>query len=734
MVEGRKQPLTVIRENFLKSHASYMRKMSNEELSEMSREELIEKLVQVNAVFSDADDKEVLKAKLKEISHTRHLKIWHDLSTVANHGHLIFMVACLYDPALFYTNEEYERKTKRKVDVQTIIESPEVYIVARSSSSDLEQLSYVETRLECLEEISLPLATEEGEEIVDVMRFFHGDNPAQQYECGQQKGGNFYCSVCGVHANRVYELDYSFRCTHISLSERQKLILEGAIARRKTMAGNNKPVYQLKKAELLQELNSRKIYEGEKQEELKKLLVDELHGVQRVPALLFTNPLANLASINSDKYEILPFEPLHDVGKHIENVLVELPMHVSPEEATMINETVELCLGTKETKRCFDYRCALIMVTNRVIGKISQGAQRLLQTLVEIQSIAYGRDKSRSPRSVLRFHNLTWLHAFLCWQVIGYETKQMSCRKFYGAYFHKMSAHAAIQHRLVSGKSCHAEEQERIFNAVTNITRATSSNKPGHIIGNVFLRIQAEKKMGAYHSENTVPKQQAHISKLAKSVPSLGNTVVPFSTITSHSSSWQAHLERISDFLVVGKDVWWTSNEEGDVEFFDSIQTEVDSRVEGPRLHHFRSSNFKDEEEYLNESWSMCLEKNIPLPLHVLRVKDANKDTFIPIQTHFLRNQEFIDDLSDDVTMTNEASVVVDGESTVDMPEEHGTITVDTSDDEQESCENTIHYNLIMPEQEDDLQQSMLNNTSVDTVSTTGLFYIQNHAYNYTYK
>jgi hypothetical protein len=37
-VEGRKQPLTVIRENFLKSHTSYMRKMSNEELSEMSRE------------------------------------------------------------------------------------------------------------------------------------------------------------------------------------------------------------------------------------------------------------------------------------------------------------------------------------------------------------------------------------------------------------------------------------------------------------------------------------------------------------------------------------------------------------------------------------------------------------------------------------------------------------------------------------------------------------------------
>ena len=196
---------------------------------------------------------------------------------------------------------------------------------------------------------------------------------------------NFYCSVCGVHANRVCELDYSFRCTHISLSERQKLILEGAVARQKILEGSDKPVHQLKKAELLHELNNRKIYEGEKQEELKMLLVDELHGVQRVPAFLFTNPLASLTSINCGKYEILPFEPLRDLGKHIENVLVELPTHVSPEEATMINETVELCLGAKETKRYFDYRCALIMV----IGKICQGAQMLLQTVFEIQSIAY---------------------------------------------------------------------------------------------------------------------------------------------------------------------------------------------------------------------------------------------------------------------------------------------------------------------------------------------------------
>ena len=66
-------------------------------------------------------------------------------------------------------------------------------------------------------------------------------------------------------------------------------------------------------------------------EELKMLLVGKLHGVQRVPALLFTNPLASLASINCNKYEILL-----------------LPMHVSPEEATMINEKLKFVLVQKK--------------------------------------------------------------------------------------------------------------------------------------------------------------------------------------------------------------------------------------------------------------------------------------------------------------------------------------------------------------------------------------------------
>ena len=42
--------------------------------------------------------------------------------------------------------------------------------------------------------------------------------------------------------------------------------------------------------DLTRELTSRGIYEGETRKEKEKLLVEEMSGVQRVPALLYTAP------------------------------------------------------------------------------------------------------------------------------------------------------------------------------------------------------------------------------------------------------------------------------------------------------------------------------------------------------------------------------------------------------------------------------------------------------------
>ncbi len=61
----------------------------------------------------------------------------------------------------------------KKVDIQTKVD-----IVARSGSSDVEQRTYIDTRLECLEDLNVKLQTNAGNDVTDIMRFFHCDSPA----------------------------------------------------------------------------------------------------------------------------------------------------------------------------------------------------------------------------------------------------------------------------------------------------------------------------------------------------------------------------------------------------------------------------------------------------------------------------------------------------------------------------------------------------------------------------
>ena len=56
--------------------------------------------------------------KLKKLQRTRHLCIWQDGSSIANHGHLMIMVNIIYDPAIFYTDDEYLNVFTEKVNIQ----------------------------------------------------------------------------------------------------------------------------------------------------------------------------------------------------------------------------------------------------------------------------------------------------------------------------------------------------------------------------------------------------------------------------------------------------------------------------------------------------------------------------------------------------------------------------------------------------------------------------------------
>ena len=62
--------------------------------------------------------------------------MWHDCATVGGHSYLLMMIACMYDPACYLTDTEYEQKYDISSNVQAIVEKPRIYILAQCPSND----------------------------------------------------------------------------------------------------------------------------------------------------------------------------------------------------------------------------------------------------------------------------------------------------------------------------------------------------------------------------------------------------------------------------------------------------------------------------------------------------------------------------------------------------------------------------------------------------------------------
>ena len=67
----------------------------------------------------------------------------------------------------------------------------------------------------------------------------------------------------------------------------------------------------------------------------------------------------------------------------------------------------------------------------------------------------------------------------------------------------------------------------------------------------------------------TIGKQESEVTRLAQTLPSKTNTTFDKGSIKKHSVHYQAHLERISDYLVLGKGIWW-SEDDHKVTFYDA--------------------------------------------------------------------------------------------------------------------------------------------------------------------
>ena len=69
--------------------------------------------------------------------------------------------------------------------------------------------------------------------------------------------------------------------------------------------------------------------------------------------------------------------------------------------------------------------------------------------------------------------------------------------------------------------------------------------------------------------------------------------------------------------------------------FFFYGDKDLERRVEGPTLNHYRSCSIEDIEKQSDKNWKHILENEIELPTHILRIFDENGN-FVSYQTNQL--------------------------------------------------------------------------------------------------
>ena len=232
-----------------------------------------------------------------KLQRTRHLMILGDNSTILNHGHILYLVQSIYDPAFFYTPEEMKTRGYGDVDVPTIVGKPHLYILGRCGSSEIEPLACVNTRQESLDQLSTQIELTNGVKVKDVMRFFKGDGPEQQFESGEQKGGNAGYIACSGDSRRYRDLTYSFRRHFLSLADRERIVIAGPEGRSNRNSGV-KPFKDLTVPELQRECRARGLSDEGRKKELEATLKEHLGGVQRVPAMLLNSQRKSMEDLH----------------------------------------------------------------------------------------------------------------------------------------------------------------------------------------------------------------------------------------------------------------------------------------------------------------------------------------------------------------------------------------------------------------------------------------------------
>ena len=197
-IHGHHIPMIDIRRTLLNRHETLgiVRVYTDDEIDSMG-DTCIKNVVE-NRLRLLTTNLNTMKETIRSTTRQCHLKLWHDHSEVGGHGHMLCTISCIFDPAFYLTDSEMLAKGV-KINVQQIVEQPQVYILARSSSSIMDQSMFSKPRVEDISNLSSPIYSAKNVPIMDVLRYYHGDGPARQFEAGNDIGGDYPCTGCGAH-------------------------------------------------------------------------------------------------------------------------------------------------------------------------------------------------------------------------------------------------------------------------------------------------------------------------------------------------------------------------------------------------------------------------------------------------------------------------------------------------------------------------------------------------------
>ena len=261
-----------------------------------------------------------------------------------------------------------------------------------------------------------------------------------------------------------------------------------------------------------------------------------------------------------------------------------------------------------------DLREALIEVAHLMVQSNSQSQavctlRKYILCLVQISKILYSKDANRTAKQCLQFYNCVFVSHELHLELFGETLNNM--------YFHALFVHGPMQHEVVCSRSVNTESEERLFKSAESAAKCTD-RKPENMLPGILKRLQLKRENIGSDPITQLCKKNSRINTHAEGLPVYPGTKFAMDWVKKRVYAWQAHLKRISHYLIEGKGAWWNTMESGDV-CFDDDGNDLESVHKGSCLLHFRTSELSDVVRRSKFCWDKCIRDQLELPIEVVR-------------------------------------------------------------------------------------------------------------------